>query len=514
MDNVGVERRKRIEHAWSAYEGDFPASLVQNKDRGEPDFNTPVNKCRPIVNIGNSWLMGEPPKLRTEESVGKGAQEALDLLWEANQRDALLLDMGKTGKITGHVFVKVIPDGIVYKGKSYPRFVLQDTAAMDVVTDGGDKRVVLCVDIYWQQKDSKGNNEVWREHWERIDKRPQLGQAYVVGGPEKWQYTIQRRKAGDVSGGLFAQGTTADTWENMTDPLPWKGNKRPIFDCQNISNTRDFWGIADLSDDIINTNVELNLVRACINKIVWYYGTPREVGYGFDANAARFTPGHALILPNPDAKYEILPAVGDIGASRDHAADLESDIDEMSGVPGVAIGREDTLKGGDIPAAAMRLRLQPLNSKTVAAQSLYGTLLSALSTYGLELMNVGKDITVTAEWAEDLIPKDDFNEAQALQIDVANGVSQESYMLKRGYKPDEERARKQAEDAVAMAKMTAMQGMMGDQAAPGDTQGDTQESDSSAQNALGAKSDGSKGVASGSSSKPGKATPSMAGAQA
>lgn len=512
MDKAAIDRRNRIDHAWAAYEGDFPDSLTSDKNRGEPDFNTPVNKCRPIVNISNSWLFGEPPALRTEESVGAGAQEALDLLWEANQKDALLLDIGKTGKISGHVFVKVIPNGIIYKGKAYPRFVVQDTAAVDVQTDGNDKRVVCCIDIYWTQSGPDNTTETWREHWERIDKRPGIGQAYVVGGPEKWQYTIQRRKDGKLTDALPV--SEGDQWENITNPLPWKGDKRPIFDCQNISNTRDFWGTPDLSEDIVATNLELNTVRACINKIIWYYGSPREVGYGFDAKSATFTPGHALVLPNPEAKYEILPSVADIEASRNHAKDLEGDIDEMSGVPGVAIGREDTLKGGDIPAAAMRLRLAPLQSKTNAAQSLYGVLVCGLSSYGLELMGVGKDITVTADWPEDLIPKDDYNEAQALQIDVANGVSQESYMLRRGYKPDEERARKQAEDAVAMAKLAAQQDIMGSSDAPGDTQEDTQDSGSSAQNASTAKSDGAMPMMGNASSKARAGMPAMAGAHA
>lgn len=446
-------RAKRIEAAWNAYEGRFPKPFTPMQ--GKPDLNVLSNRVVEFVNASNEFLFGKELQVSVGENDPQEAQDFLDDTFGRKEtRIPFLLRLGLNGAMAGCAFLRIVPG----KQKGKFRLVEIDPSIVSVETAPQDCQTVLlyCLEYSCDGKDASGKPQrvYYREEISRIDPNddedPSTYEDIDADGLDSdvtWQ--IQHWTQVTQSGMAPKSGN----WIPAGDPYTWPYPFAPIFSCQNLPRPNSFWGYPDVTDDLIGLNNALNFVQSNINVT----GEIQRILYapGTGEGTLHVTPGTIIQFPNPDQKIEAVAMQSDITNLLAFAANLRSDIDEQSSVPGVATGRIDILPRG-ITGVAIELLYGPLLKKTDKKRCTYGELIINVSKALLMLNNMSGDIDVTIDW-ESPLPVDDLPTVQAYVLLKSVGVSNASILRKLGYDPDEEMALSAAEDAQAMANNPLMQ---------------------------------------------------------
>lgn len=419
--------RQAIARAWKAYRGDWRGQLPLKVDRGDPDDNVLVNRCAPIVDKGVSFLFGKAPLIEVKDVTGqksgpKEAQQALDAALGGEDDFMTTFTMlAMNGGVAGHSFVKLCPAEQDFDGDTdYPRIVVQDPQNYWVVTDPDDVNCVLQYVCEYDAPDPRtGQTLTKRIVTERTDAHA-----------PSWSictYTRLRSSLGDNAAGVVAAGNSGAStsgWTKMAEEV-WPHRWSPIHECMNLPNPNEFWGISDITPDIIHLNAVLNYVESNINKIGRLHGTPWAYAIGVDPAQVRQVdagPGSVTAFIQPDAKPGAVQWSGDLANLMAFAANVRSDMDEQSRIPAVALGRVADMPKGNLSGIAIELFFQPAIEKTTLKRRLYGRLIVRLCEHILELCGfTGLKVTIT--WP-DLLPADDAGTAQmalaAKQINMSD----------------------------------------------------------------------------------------------
>lgn len=447
-------RAKRIQEAWKAYEGKFVKPF--DKMPNEPDMNVISNRVVEIVNGSNDFLFGKEIQITPEQGSPQDAQKFLDTVWGRKEaRIPFLLRLGLNGAMAGNAFLRIVPG----RKKGNFRLIEIDPAIISVKTAPQDCQTVLlwCIEYCCDDKDPTGKPRkvYYREEISRIDPYDDDPSTYEdedadgLDSDVTWQ--IQHWTQETSSGMAPKSGN----WQPAGDPYIWPYPFCPIFSCQNLPRPNSFWGYPDATEDLIDLNNALNLVQSGINierkirRILYAPGT----GEG----TMHVEPGKIVQLPLPDQKIEAVQASSEITSDIQFAANLRSDMDEMSGIPGVATGRVDILPRG-ITGVAIEMLYGPALKKTDKKRCTYGEMIIEVSKALLVLNNMSEDIDISISW-ESPIPVDDLQTVQAYVLLKSIGVSNASIMRKLGFDPEEEMKLSQEEDAKMMAANPLMQQM-------------------------------------------------------
>lgn len=455
--------RQCIAHAWKAYRGDWKGQLPLKVDRGDPDDNVLVNRCAPIVDKGISFLFGEMPTIEVKGPNGKGAapKEAQDALIAAlGDEDELATTLtmaAMNGGVSGHSFVKLCPpqpdsDDPDGDADDYPRIVVQDPQNYWVVTDPDDVNCVLqyvCEYDYSPRPGMTGTKRVVTARENATAKH--------------WTVTTYVRERATITGapaGIVALGdsgaSVGGSWMQVAEE-DWAYAWSPIHDCMNLPNPNEYWGVPDITPDLIHLNAVLNYVESNINKIGRLHGTPWPFVTGVHAREleqAQGGPGKITAIPSDEAKPGAIQWAGDIANLMAFAGSVRGDMDEQSRVPAVALGRPEALPKGNISGVALELMFQPLLEKTRLKRRLYGRLLCALCRHILEMLNAEwRDLTISLTWPS-LMPDDDQGAAQVALAANQVGMSQHfivSDVLGQDYDEEMTYRQKEAKDALKKA---------------------------------------------------------------
>lgn len=441
-------RANRIQEAWKAYEGKFPKPF--DKMPNEPDMNVISNRVVEIVNGSNDFLFGKEIQINVDSGSPQDAQKFLDdTFGRKESRIPFLLRLGLNGAMAGNAFLRIVPG----RKKGNFRLVEIDPSIVNVKTAPQDCQTVLlwCIEYCCDDPDpitKKPKRIYYREEISRID-------PYDDDDPSTYEDEDADGLDSDVTWQIqhWTQETSSGmapksgNWQPAGDPYIWPYPFPPIFSCQNLPRPNSFWGYPDASEDLIDLNNALNLVQSGINierkirRILFAPGT----GEG----TMHVEPGKIVQLPLPDQKIEAVQASSEIASDLQFAANLRSDMDEMSGIPGVATGRVDILPRG-ITGVAIEMLYGPALKKTDKKKCTYGEMIIDVSKALLVLNNMSDDIDISISW-ESPIPVDDLQTVQAYVLLKSIGVSNSSIMRKLGYNPEEELALSQSEDAQILA---------------------------------------------------------------
>jgi hypothetical protein len=409
------ERLLRIKRSWEAYEGKLPDTHVVRPEGF--DDNTKINISKVIVDTSVSCLFGQDLKfavndidIRTEED------NYLAKFWNFNKKQSFLKKLGVSGAISGHVFVKMVLD----EGSPYPRLIILDPSTVMALWDPTDiDRVVE-----------------FRIEWAGIDP--------VIGRPVAFRQTITRTEDGQneenwqiidekaVSEGKFEE-IGRDNW-----PFPWP----PIFHCQNLAIPNEFYGMPDISEDIIHLNRAINFIATNINRIIRFHAHPKTWGKGFRQEQLQIGVDDVIIINNVDGTLQNLEMQSDLGSSMEFYMRLLEAIHSVARTPQVATGRTEEL--GALSGTALRLMYQPLVQKTWDKRLTYGDLLREICSRALEVGGFGADNEIHILWPE-IVPIDDMTMAQTMEIQSRLGVSTNTILRKLGYQPEQEMQRKMGE---------------------------------------------------------------------
>lgn len=419
------KRQKKIAEAWKAYNDELDKPLVPMD--GEPDDNVMSNRCQPIVDAGIDFLFG----LELDISVGKAApQEAQDFLNETwgtkEERIPLLQEWAMNGAMSGQGFLRIVPDE-----DSGFEIVNIDPSTVFVQTAPQDCTRVLLFCI--QYSTIEKINGIARE----VFYREEIAGNYPEPGPgrrakQATSWTIQHW----TQIGTTGMQPKLTGWTPAGPPIEWPYSFPPLFGNKNLPNSNSYWGRPDITPGLIGLNNALNLTNSCANRTLKIFGSPILWASGVAESAIAYQPGRFLTM-DVNAKVGAIPIHADIPAAIQFAADLRSDIDELSHVPGVATGRISTMPRGNLSGVAIELLFMPLNKKTDTKHCTYGGTIIEVSKALLVLKGISGDIEITLAW-QNPIPHDDLPGVQTAVAKKELGVTNTTLLRQIGEDPEEE----------------------------------------------------------------------------
>jgi hypothetical protein len=437
IDKDLQSRAARIQRARDAWEGNLTKPLKIKPN--EPDHNRMSNRCKPIIMTNKSFLFGLPLGIvvsADDEQADSGkpspAQQYLDATWgDDDKKMTLLGELYINGGVCGQGFLRLIEPNKA-AGQPYPVIYALDPSTISVQTYPNNCKVVYQYAIQYPvaSKTKQGEQDTFRQTITRNDPDGNA-EKYGTDNDSTWDIETLYRVAGVSNWTL----TGSEHW-----PYSWS----PLDGCQNAIYPNQYWGMEDLTPDIIEQNDGINRTNSDIAKIIYYYGSPKTWVKGARASEVSINADSVLFLPNKDATIGALEAHGNIADAMAFASSMRSDMAEQSGVPEVAVGRMDQLPRA-VTGVALRILYAPEMAATEDRRRLYGALIVRVSQHILELGKFGKDVPVSLHW-QDPLPADDLAEAQTALAWQQLGVSDTTLMQRGGFDPKEEAVLKDAED--------------------------------------------------------------------
>lgn len=443
LTSADRERITIIQQAQAAYRGAFDPPLKREestiawiRNTQTPDFNVLVNRCGPVVDVGLEFLFGEPFTLEVDARTprAKLAQDYLEDAW-GDPDDMLTLwgEIGLNGFIGGQGIAKVL---LPTDDDDPPTFSATEPEYVSVITDPQDRRKAIGYQIRYRTGeglDALGYCQYISQASQNPKQPNWIIQDFVSkgqGAAENWQLTDEQE------------------WRIGSEWLPFC----PIQDCQNLTETREYWGRSDLTPDVIGVNKAVILNASNYNKIVWHFAFPWVYASGFEGELEP-EPGRAIKFPSPDSKLAAVNFSNDLPAITTHIQTLMSHMDEITGVPGVATGRIAELPRGTISGIALEMLYQRLIAKTKKKRRLYGKLMRKLSQIILYFGGFDVDadsVKVHIHWP-DMLPVDALQSWQAAILQQQLEVSKHTIFAERNlsYDTEQELKAKEAEDEQA-----------------------------------------------------------------
>lgn len=400
------ERATRFARAWAAYYGHYARPLKVAP--GRPDDNVAVNFARIVVDKGVSFLFGRDVGFEIDLAERTAAEEWLAKCWRHNRKMTLLQNLALNGAVCGHAFIKIVPS------QPYPRLIVLDPGTVTVRWEADDIERIVRYEIQYTSVDPQTDEPV--EVRQIVERDRQI-----------WRIVDQIGRRG--SRDLVTVGE--NTW-----PYPWP----PIVDCQNLPAPNEFWGLSDLTEDILRLNDAINFVLSNLIRIVRYHAHPKTWGRGFTASQLNIAADETIILPSADAELRNLEMTSDLAGSIALYERLREALHEVTRVPEVATGKLN--RAGALSGVALQILYQPLLEKTETKRRLYGDLLIELNRRLLALAGFGDEINVTLVWPQ-LLPVDQKAEAETALLQQQIGVSQDTLLQRMGFDPDLERQKRE-----------------------------------------------------------------------
>lgn len=432
---------EKVKEAWNFYEG-YHWEGIDDLDTPQVTFNY----CRPFVNKFVSFEFGKGFSIHTpielddtgvtindtkidinldtdrdgtisdeekQESFTiheKTLQDYLTEVWEDNNKDTLLTELGQTKSITGEAWVKVqyespedlvdpfeeYPNGrirlsVVPTQFAFPRFNDHDKDKLESLLIMYPIRSIQETGILFRR--SVDTTVLYKEYWTDED---------IV---------------------IYTDGVETD---RMTNPYGFI----PFVQIKNFPIAGRTRGVGDL-EDIIPLNVEMNTKKSDISEVIDYHSAPITLVYG--AKIGNLEKGANKVwggLPK-DAKVENLSLQGDLTASTSYVLDIKTSMCEIAGIPETVLGGASAIS--NTSGVALQYINLPLIEKTRVKRS--------CSKAGLERVNkmilfismqegliekpesiTMKDFVHNEVEIPDTLPKDELIELQKIQQELTLGL--------------------------------------------------------------------------------------------
>lgn len=441
LSNEEVISLQRIKEAWNFYEG-YHWEGIDDLDSAQVTYNY----CRPFINkfvsfeLGAGFSITVPTEL---EDVGvtinddkldidkdlngdgeitngelnssykptkKTLLDFLNDVWEDNNVDTLLVELGQTKSVTGDAWIKIQyeePSDLEDPFEEYPngkiRLSVVPTQYTFPTFNDHDKDKLDSLLIMYPIRSIKTTGFLARRTIEATSlyKEVWTSQEIVV----------------------IIDGEEVDRMENPYGFIPFVQFKNfPL-----AGRTR---GVGDI-EDIIPLNVELNTKKSDISEVIDYHSAPITLVYG--AKIGNLEKGANKVwggLPK-DSKVENLGLQGDLVASNNYVTDLITSMCEIGGIP------ETVLGGGSAISNTSGVALHYINLPLIERTNIKRN----CTTKGLEKVNKMiiyialqegliekpdnismRDFLTTKINIPDTLPKDDLIELQKLQQELTLGL--------------------------------------------------------------------------------------------
>jgi hypothetical protein len=396
--------------AYLYYLGEHKPQLAVRQ--GQPNDNVRLNLAKLIIDKGAAFLFGQEPEFQLDEAKTTPAEKYLAKVWERNRKMTLLSELAVSGGLYGHLFVKILNDGIA---PGIPRLENVLPEYVTVVRDADDYRRVRAYIIAWTSADERGKP---------VDKRQEIVQV----GENTWEI----RNRVHVRGAWQPDPNAPDfTW-----PWPWP----PMVDAPNLLLPGSFYGQSDL-DDLAEQDA-INYVASKVQRILRYHAHPKTIGKGFKNGDIQIDEDDMLILPSAESDLFNLEMQSDLGSS---LAFLDKLITSYLATARIPRLDPAVVNVGALSGFALKVLYGDLLEKTEQKRRTYGDLLIELNRRLLEMGGHGAENYTTIHW-QDPLPADEQAEMTRDGFELDNQLaSRETVQLRRNLDPETERNRMQGE---------------------------------------------------------------------
>ena len=371
---------------------------------GQSDDNVIMNMTREVIDQSVAMLFGTAPEFELDQADETPEEKALEAIWKANKKALWCQDVGVTGAVAGHVFVKLIQTGAgVRLIRLNPRYVSMFWKADDFET-------LLAYRLQWQ-----AGSETMRQ--DIVD----LGETWLVR---------------DL---VLSQG--ARDW-NVTGEVVWPWDWAPVVDWKNLPDPEVRYGQSDLLNPELNDTV--NFVASNTARILKFHAHPKTVGTGMQASEIKETMVDGLwTVANPTAQIKNLEMQSDLSSSAMFLEFVQGQFYAEHKTVNLA-SMKDRL--GQLTNFGLRTLFKAALDKLKVKRSLYGEGLEEVSRRALLLMGYG-DWPVSVSWGDPL-PYNRLEQVQALQLERdMQIVSRKTMATELGRDWETEQTRIEAEDA-------------------------------------------------------------------
>lgn len=399
-----LARQTQLNHYWDYYKRQHKKWLLDPETKKPAPENVTINLARRVVNQTTAFLFGKTPIISAGDD---SMREVINELLDANNEDSFFPRLGKVGAITGHCFVKIVPEG---KGV---RWVLLDPRHVSVYWAGDDVSRAVAYKIEWVSGKVSYRQDVIYQ--------PKIG---------AW---LMRDLVKEENGEWKPRADVAYNWEFAF---------APIVDWQNLSDPSGYYGESDLI--ALDLNDAVNFTSSNVNSILKYHASPRTVATGVSPEEIKETSVNGLwATENENAKISNLEMTSDLSSSM---AFLEFERDSFYSESQAVDLSKLKDKANDLTNFALRVIFNDALEKNSTKQMEYGRGLKDLIYRSLIVIGKSvkaKDISVTFE---DPLPKNRQEIAQIAQMGVEGGwMSRETASTETGHEWSLEQKRMQAE---------------------------------------------------------------------
>ena len=436
---------KRVREAWDFYEG--------YHWEGQDDIDTPqvtFNYCRAFVNKFVSFELGEgfsihfnnkmlentpvtvgDPKIVEEPDLNsdgvvtdeelnthpeniitreKTLSEFIGEVWDNNNKDTLIVEIGQNKSISGEAWIKVQftePADINDPFEEYPngriRLTCTPTQYVFPQYDDHDKDIMTSLLIMYPVKTEEETGILQKRTVEK-----------TVLYKEVWTNDKITTYMGSKQ------------LEEMENPYGFI----PFVQIKNFPIAGRSRGLSDL-EDLIPLNVEMNTKKSDVSEVIDYHSAPITLVYG--AKIGNLEKGANKVwggLPK-DAKVENLHLQGDLTASSNYISNVKTAMCEIGGIP------ETVLGGATAVSNTSGVALQYINLPLIERTRIKRNCTKA----GLQIVNKmiiyialhhglieipencsKKDLLANTVVIKDTLPKDKLIELQMIQQELLLGL--------------------------------------------------------------------------------------------
>ena len=363
----------------------------------QPDDNIVMNFTGLVIDRSVSMLFGKGIDTQFDTET---AQEYIDMVLEANRQELFLHNMGLTGGEAGTFYVKIVPDGVVYKGVVYPRLVVLDPMLITIVTEPNDKEKVTAYHIVYVVKED--GKETVRQEVTRKDN-------------ETW---------------VIEYGIIENDKFKIEKTTNWEYDFPPIIHGQNLPNIESPYGDPDVTEDVVELQDRLNLTSSNISKILRLHAHPILVGVGMSGgnnSAVDIEPGK-MVKVGADQDVHAVEMQSDLMSSQQYLMTMRQALFDVTRTVDIS-SMSDKL--GALTNFGLKVLYQDAIAKNNTKQALYGEVLEELFRRLLILNNMPEEHGVII-WP-DVLPSDDKQDMEALKAEMELGlVSKETASTERG----------------------------------------------------------------------------------
>lgn len=450
LTNEEVQRLERIRENWNFYEG-YHWEGIDDEDSPQVTFNY----CRTFIDKFVSFELGDGFYIETTEGLDKIAvtngdqkidtnkdlnkdgvitpEEALspsqltertvfdflEKVWDYNDRDSFIEEIGQTKSITGEAWVKVqyvAPEDLDDPFGEYPngKIRLSVTPTQYVFPE-------------FDQHDTKKLNTLLIMY--PIERREQTG---ILKNRTRIKTIIYKEYWTKDEIKVYEDEKEIDSMKNPYNMIPY-------VQIKNLAVAGRTRGLSDL-DDLIPLNMELNMKKSDCSEIIDYHSAPITLVYG--AKIGNLEKGANKVwggLPK-DSKVENLSLSGDLLASQSYISDTKTAMCEIGGVPETVLGGASAIS--NTSGVALQYMNAPLIDKTKTKRNLTKNGLQKVNKLILlislmeGLIEKPEEISI-AEFVRntvtipDTLPKDTMLELTQIQLEMQLGLECRHGALKR-----------------------------------------------------------------------------------